>query len=162
MPDFSFDDLAEQWRQPLINFLSRKFFKSREWAEDIAQEALLRAFVNASKFDATKRWSTWLFSIAINLAKTDLVRPCLLPLDKFYLHDNDVGETSVESKVIFERIQKLIADAPITQQVVLHLYITEQLSEEEIAKKLKMPIFVARNRIRFAQRMILTKYYIDS
>src|SRR5581483_6129909 len=76
--------LMQRYWHPLSSFICRKYRRDISWAEDIAQEAMLRAFKSLGRYDPSKSWSTWLFSIALNIAKSDLSRPQPLPLENYY------------------------------------------------------------------------------
>jgi RNA polymerase sigma-70 factor, ECF subfamily len=68
----SFGAIVRLYQRPLFGFLGRMGL-SQAQAEDIAQEAFLRAWRNLSSFDATRaQFSTWLFAIARNLALNEL------------------------------------------------------------------------------------------
>jgi RNA polymerase sigma-70 factor, ECF subfamily len=68
----SFGLIVMRYQQPLFGFLGRMGL-SQALAEDIAQEAFLRAWRNLSNFDTNRaQFSTWLFAIARNLALTEL------------------------------------------------------------------------------------------
>src|SRR5690606_10627836 len=61
------DTLAGRFRPGLVRFLRGKT-RCEEDAEDLAQEALLRAFDRLESYDASYRFSTWLYTIAARLA----------------------------------------------------------------------------------------------
>ena len=63
----SFDELARRMQSPLVAFLERRF-PSRRDAEDVAQEALVRAWQSLASFREGKRFRTWVFTIAYRLA----------------------------------------------------------------------------------------------
>lgn len=65
--------LVECYGNALYNFVYR-FMSRRETAEDIVQEAFLRCLPHRKKCPPTQHVSTWLFTIAANLAKTELRR----------------------------------------------------------------------------------------
>jgi RNA polymerase sigma-70 factor, ECF subfamily len=68
----SFGAIVRRYQQPLFGFLGRMGLPQAP-AEDIAQEAFLRAWRNLSSFDAKRaQFSTWLFAIARNLALNEL------------------------------------------------------------------------------------------
>lgn len=62
----SFDRLARRFQAPLIHFLQQQV--GRHDAEDLAQEALVRAYQALGRFDANRRFAPWLFTIAYRLA----------------------------------------------------------------------------------------------
>jgi len=74
--------IVRRWQSPLIN-LAYRFFRDRGRAEEMAQEAFLRAFRNLASWRRESAFSTWLFSLATNLYRTELRRhpPVTLPFD---------------------------------------------------------------------------------
>jgi RNA polymerase sigma-70 factor, ECF subfamily len=68
----SFGGIVRRYQQPLFGFLGRMGLP-QALAEDIAQEAFLRAWRNLANFDTNRaQFSTWLFAIARNLALNEL------------------------------------------------------------------------------------------
>ena len=65
--------LVKRYRIPLYNFVFR-FVGDRETAEDVIQETFLRCLRHSHQFPAIEQVSTWLYTIAGNLAKTELRR----------------------------------------------------------------------------------------
>jgi RNA polymerase sigma-70 factor (ECF subfamily) len=63
----SFEELARRVQVPLVRFLARRF-PSRRDAEDVAQEALIRAYQSLGSFRDGGRFRTWLFTIAYRVA----------------------------------------------------------------------------------------------
>lgn len=75
----AFDELVERYRGRLINFVNR-MIGDRERAEDLVQEAFLRVYRHLHRFDSTKKFSTWIYTIASNLAKNELRNRSRSPL----------------------------------------------------------------------------------
>ena len=65
--------LVKRYRTPLYNFVYR-FVGDRETAEDIVQGTFLRCLRHSHQYPAIEQVSTWLYTIAGNLAKTELRR----------------------------------------------------------------------------------------
>src|SRR6202158_4939494 len=63
----SFELLLQRYRTPVVNFLFR-MVKSREQAEDLAQEVFLRVYRAREEYVPSAKFTTWLFRIATNLA----------------------------------------------------------------------------------------------
>ena len=63
----SFELLLHRYRTPLVNFLYR-MVRSREQAEDLAQEVFLRVYRARADYVPSAKFTTWLFRIATNLA----------------------------------------------------------------------------------------------
>src|SRR5215213_6237207 len=79
----AFQELVARFRGRLLSFVNR-MIGDRERSEDLVQEAFVRVYRHLHHFDHSKKFSTWIFVIASNLAKNELRRgarrPILLPI----------------------------------------------------------------------------------
>jgi RNA polymerase sigma-70 factor (ECF subfamily) len=78
----AFDILVERYQTRLLNFVYRTT-GDRERAEDLVQEAFVRIYRHLHRFDQTKKFSTWAYTIASNLAKNELRNRSRSPLVLF-------------------------------------------------------------------------------
>ncbi|MHB1936613.1 MAG: RNA polymerase sigma factor [Acidobacteriaceae bacterium] len=69
----AFEGIVRRWQGPLIN-LAYRFCRDRGRAEEMAQEAFLRAYRGLPKWRGDSAFSTWLFALATNLYRSDLRR----------------------------------------------------------------------------------------
>jgi len=77
----AFEGIVRRWQGPLVN-LAYRFCRDRARAEDMAQEAFLRAYRALGRWRQDSLFSTWLFAIATNLYRSELRRiPAAVPLD---------------------------------------------------------------------------------
>lgn len=67
----AFDELVRRYQGRLLRFVNR-MIGDLERAEDLVQEAFVRVFQNVHRFDQSKRFSTWVYTIARNLARSEL------------------------------------------------------------------------------------------
>lgn len=67
----AFQELVVRYRSRLVAFVGR-MIGDRERAEDLVQEAFMRVYRHLHRFDPTKKFSTWIYTIASNLAKNEL------------------------------------------------------------------------------------------
>jgi RNA polymerase sigma-70 factor (ECF subfamily) len=79
----AFAGIVQRWQGPLIN-LAYRFCHERGRAEDMAQEAFLRAYRNLPTWRRDASFSTWLFALATNLYRTEIRRipPRAVSLDE--------------------------------------------------------------------------------
>jgi RNA polymerase sigma-70 factor (ECF subfamily) len=76
----AFEGIVRRWQRPLIN-MAYRFCHDRARAEDMAQEAFLRAYRALPKWRQESSFSTWLFAVAANLYRSELKRiPPAVPL----------------------------------------------------------------------------------
>ena len=78
----AFQELVERYQVRLLNFIYRTI-GDRERAEDLVQEVFIRVYRHIHRFDTTKKFSTWIYTIASNLAKNELRNRSRNPLVLF-------------------------------------------------------------------------------
>jgi RNA polymerase sigma-70 factor (ECF subfamily) len=78
----AFNELVERYQGRLLNFVYRTT-GDRERAEDLVQETFIRIYRHLHRFDQTKKFSTWAYTIASNLAKNELRNRSRNPLVLF-------------------------------------------------------------------------------
>src|SRR5919106_3444247 len=75
----AFQELVDRYQTRLLNFVYRTI-GDREKAEDLVQEVFIRVYRHLHRFDPTKKFSTWIYTIASNLAKNELRNRSRSPL----------------------------------------------------------------------------------
>ncbi len=78
----AFDELVDRYQKRLLNFVYRTI-GDRERAEDLVQEVFIRVHRHLERFDQSKKFSTWIYTIASNLAKNELRNRSRSPLVLF-------------------------------------------------------------------------------
>src|SRR5690242_3961347 len=78
----AFQELVERYQTRLLNFIYRTI-GDREKAEDLVQEVFIRVYRHIHRFDRSKKFSTWVYTIASNLAKNELRNRSRNPLVLF-------------------------------------------------------------------------------
>jgi RNA polymerase sigma-70 factor (ECF subfamily) len=78
----AFPELVDRYQMRLLNFVYRTI-GDREKAEDLVQEVFIRVYRHLHRFDRSKKFSTWIYTIASNLAKNELRNRSRNPLVLF-------------------------------------------------------------------------------
>lgn len=78
----AFSELVERYQTRLLNFIYRTI-GDRDRAEDLVQEVFIRVYRHLARFDRSKKFSTWAYTIASNLAKNELRNRSRNPLVLF-------------------------------------------------------------------------------
>ncbi|KIL53578.1 RNA polymerase sigma factor SigW [Jeotgalibacillus alimentarius] len=155
----AFGEIVELFKDRVYHVCFR-MLGNRHEAEDIAQEAFIRAYTNIHTFDIDRKFSTWLFRIATNLC-IDRIRK---KKPDYYLDaevsgtdgltmysqvetDEPLPEEEVESMELQESIQKEISRLPDKYRSVIVLKYIEELSLKEISEILELPIGTVKTRI---------------
>jgi RNA polymerase sigma-70 factor, ECF subfamily len=93
----AFNELVERYQNRLLNFVYRTT-GDRERAEDLVQETFIRVYRHLHRFDQSKKFSTWVYTIASNLAKNELRNRSRNPLILFQMFrkSDDVDQRPLE------------------------------------------------------------------
>jgi len=153
----AFNKLVDRYKNRLFNLVVR-MIPTREEAEDIVQETFLRVFQHKNNFDPKYCFSTWIYTIALNLAKNNLRRKKKVKFLELF----DLEETSEEPAVEPGRvalgpwIEKEIEKLPEKYKAAFLLREVDQLPYEEIAEITGVPTGTVKSRVNRA-RMILAE-----
>jgi len=162
----AFDLLVLKYQHRVIKLVSR-FVNDPAEAEDVAQEAFIKAYRAVYSFRGDSAFYTWLYRIAINTAKNALVsnrrRPVDFNLDmqdseqydwQSRLHESDTPEGILLTDEIRDTVQQAIEHLPEELRTAIVLRELEGLSYEEIAQAMDCPVGTVRSRIFRAREAI--------
>jgi len=153
----AFNELVFRYKDPLFNYVAR-MLKDRVYAEDIVQETFVRVYRNCNRYQQIAKFSTWIYTIAINLTKTELRRQNLRRFfslsgisengKTFELPDTKINlEKTAEDTIAGEQIRHAIEELPKTFREVIILRDIQELSYEEISKIVGVPLGTVKSRV---------------
>lgn len=135
--------LVERWEKPLHAFLQRMIGSSED-ARDLTQETFVRVHENASRYDPSGKFKSWLFRIAGNLARSRQRRKKILRWIPFDLASHDLPSRQEPADRHLEReetamtVRAALLDLPDRQRQAVLLWKYEGLSYQEIAEVMEM------------------------
>ncbi len=159
--NYAFDLLVKRYKDPLINFIYR-FLGSQTDAEDVLQETFLRLYKNKHYYKEIAKFSTWIYTIAGNLAKTELRkrrRRTFFSINQYGGEDKDYDipddssnpeqetNTQITDDIIQAAIERL---SPKFKEVII-LRDIQGFSYEEISEMIKVPLGTVKSRVNRAR-----------
>src|SRR5262245_62152024 len=141
--------LCRRWERPLYAFLTRQ--TGGRDADDLYQDTWLRVVRAAPRFDPARRFSTWLFQIALNRSRDWLRRPPPEPLDR--VRDSAAPPDSADARIDAER---LLAALPDRQRAAVILRYWPDCDEDAVARILHIPRGTVKSRLHHAMRRLVT------
>ncbi len=146
----AFEALVHRWEQPVLRLLAR-YAGSRVSIHDLAQEVFLRVYQAGPRYRERGAFSTWLYRIALNVARDALRRRQPLPLADHDLETNSVpAETHWEQRELAGAVARALAELPDPLREVLVLRHYEDLNFEEIARLTGTPASTLKSRFTVA------------
>ena len=155
----AFDLLVERYSERLFHYINR-FVKDDRQAEDLLQETFLRVHRNRHSYEPIAKFSTWLYTIGGNLARSAYRRrkrqrtysiygessegeEYEMPIPSPTLAPSQHAEAGIQSRYI----QKALDRLPETYREVVVLRDVQQLTYEEIAEITGLPMGTVKSRI---------------
>ena len=165
----AFNLLVLKYQHRVLKLIGR-FVSDQSEAQDVAQEAFLKAYRALGSFRGESAFYTWLYRIAINTAKNALVaqrrRPVDFDLDaqdpeaferQAKLKESDTPEGVLLTEEIRQVVEKAMEQLPEDLRTAIVLRELDGLSYEEIAEAMDCPVGTVRSRIFRAREAIDTK-----
>ncbi|MDH5605294.1 MAG: sigma-70 family RNA polymerase sigma factor [Anaerolineae bacterium] len=151
----AFADLVNRHRKGVINVAYRICGDAGQ-AEDIAQETFLRAWQHIPKYRPQALFRSWLYRIAANMTIDHLrSKKETVNIEMLALQSRDAGpELRLVEKERAAAVQQAVLGLPIASRQVLVLREYEQLSYQEIADTLEIPIGTVMSRLNYARKSI--------
>jgi len=164
----AFAVLVERYRQPIYNFILRTVRDELE-AEDLAQNTFVQVWKSARRYRVTAKFSTWLYTIARNLALNELRRRGRHRTESLdaahpahgtpvHSHVEDVSVPMPAEQVVREelyaKVEEAIRDLPEKQRTALLLCREGELSYEDIARVLGVSVSATKSIIHRAREVL--------
>jgi RNA polymerase sigma-70 factor (ECF subfamily) len=161
-----FEVLVGRYKNSIVSFLFR-FVGDFRTAEDLAQETFLRVFKKINEYNHAAKFSTWLYTIASNLAKDEFKRRSRHParsldwksggdttrhIPQLKADTTDsVPDVQLEHDEVRQNVKKALDLLEAHDREVLLLKDVQGLSYEEIAQILELPMGTVKSRISRAR-----------
>ena len=161
----AFGVLVDRYQGRLLNFVHRTI-GDRERSEDLVQEAFIRVYRHLHRFDQTKKFSTWIYTIASNLAKNELRNRSRNPL-VFFESMKDARDTAARplefedttarpddqfrQRHLREAVESCVAKLPSHHRQVFVLRELEGRSYQEIAEITRCNLGTVKSRLNRAR-----------
>lgn len=160
----AFEELVSRYQKALPRFLAR-YLPDRGLIEEIFQETFIRVYRKADSFEEGRKFKTWCYTIALNLARTEITRLGRRPRaasidgaagdDEGALKDVLVGpedppERSLEARETGELVRRAVDELSPKHREVFLLYQYEDMSYEEIAQAVGRPVGTVKSQMHYA------------
>jgi RNA polymerase sigma-70 factor, ECF subfamily len=168
----AFDQLVKRYKDQLMNFVFR-FLGDRDEADDVVQETFLRLFRHKHSYSPVAKFSTWLYTIATNLAKTQLrqrKRRALFSLSRrssdamdYEVRDSQpTADETTDQRLRQEVVQRALDRLPPKFREVVVLFDIQDMSYEEISQVTGINVGTVKSRLhrgRVRLKELLGKYF---
>src|ERR1051326_3052469 len=148
--DAALAELTGGWERPPFQFIHRH--TGGQDVDDLYQETWLRAVRAAARFDPARRFSTWLFQIALNLCRDWHRKARPEPVDPADIDRIAAAGAATDTR---SDARRLLAALPEPQREVVVLRYLHDLGEDEVAEILGCPRGTVKSRLHHALRKLV-------
>jgi RNA polymerase sigma-70 factor (ECF subfamily) len=142
---------------PILMGLCLRYTGNREDAEEIFHDAIMKVYRNIETFKGGSSLKTWISRIGINTA-LDFLRKKKKALMVEHISDSvlDISDTDTEKEVSLEAemAMKLLSKLSINQQIIINMYVVDDMSHREIAQTLNISEEASRSQYSRAKRLL--------
>jgi RNA polymerase sigma-70 factor, ECF subfamily len=155
----AFESIVRRWQGPLVN-LAYRFCRDRSRAEEMAQDAFLRAYRGLGQWRKDAAFSTWLFAVATNLYRSQLRR---IPAQTISIED--VARVQVSSPAdgcLAEAdrdhaVRKAVLTLPAKYREAVILFYFHDMDIAAAARSLALPEGTVKARLSRGREMLRQK-----
>lgn len=155
----AYEGIVRRWQRPLIN-LAYRFCRDRGRAEEMAQEAFLRAFRALGQWRQEAVFSTWLFALATNLYRSELRR---IPSGTVTLEEVEEArdprspDGGLEDRVRDQAVRRAVQSLPPKYRDALILFYFHEMDVPAAARTLGLPEGTVKARLSRARELLRGK-----
>jgi RNA polymerase sigma-70 factor (ECF subfamily) len=162
----AYREIVERYQRQVYS-IALRMVRSAEDAEDLTQEAFVRMFRAIDRYDPTRPFGAWLMTIASRLCIDHLRRRRLKTISIFRQEPGSTEERQIEledpgllpeevtsHREEEHRAQALIDSLPPHYRIVVMLRHQQDLSYDEIAEALRLPLGTVKARIHRARALL--------
>ncbi|MBI1307188.1 MAG: sigma-70 family RNA polymerase sigma factor [Bacteroidetes bacterium] len=138
----AFEELYNRYF-PKLSWYANGFLKNEKSAEDVVQEVFMKLIQESDRFDLSRKFSTWIYSVTANRCKNILRdeenRQRLLDQHFMNLPDSMHISNQLDAKMISEKIRQFISDKSEKEKELFRLRFEQDLTIREIAEIMNIP-----------------------
>jgi RNA polymerase sigma-70 factor (ECF subfamily) len=155
----AFEGIVRRWQGPLVN-LAYRFCRDRGRAEEMAQEAFLRAYRGLAQWRREAAFSTWLFSLATNLYRSELRR---IPVRTVALDeipepvDARPPDGGLQDESRDRAVRRAVFALPPKYREALILFYFHDMDIAAAARSLQIPEGTVKARLSRGRELLRTK-----
>lgn len=155
----SFNEMVDRYKDRLMNVVGR-MLSSKEEAEDVVQETFVRVYLHRQSFNFKHCFSTWIYTICLNLARNELRRRKKFKFYDITEMEGNEKEFAVDPKIptgLTEQLRRSVKELPEKYRVAFLLRDVQEMPYEEVAKVLDVPLGTVKSRVNRARLMLRDK-----
>jgi RNA polymerase sigma-70 factor (ECF subfamily) len=156
----AFEGIVRRWQGPLVN-MAWRYCRDRERAEELAQEAFVRAWRGLAGWRREGSFSPWLFALAANVFRSELKRfPTLnVPLEAIAESSAPAGQLqALATQISSETVRRAVLSLPVRYREPVVLFYFHEMDVATAARTMKLPEGTVKARLSRARELLRRRF----
>lgn len=156
----AFEGIVRRWQGPLVN-MAWRYCRDRARAEEMAQEAFVRAWRNLSQWRRESSFSTWLFALAANVFRNELKRfPAVhVPIEDVAEPSSPASQwTALEEKLRHDAVRRAVLALPMRYREPVLLFYLHEMDVGAAARTMGLPEGTVKARLSRARELLRRRF----
>lgn len=156
----AFEGIVRRWQGPLVN-MAWRYCRDRARAEELAQEAFVRAWRNVAQWRRESSFSTWLFALAANVFRNELKRvPAMnVPLEDIAEPASPASQSAaLEQKSRNELVRRAVLALPMRYREPVILFYFHEMDVSAAARTMGLPEGTVKARLSRARALLRQRF----
>jgi len=156
----TYEQIVRRWQSPLVN-MAWRYCRDRARAEEMAQEALVRAWRSLASWRQESAFSTWLFALAANVFRSELKRFPAVSVPMEEVLEPAVAALQHEAIVtseLNESVRRAVLALPRRYREPVILFYFHEMDVDQTAHTMKLPTGTVKARLSRARELLRRRF----
>ncbi len=148
-------EIYQRYSTPMMRYFTRMLWGDQQKAQDFLQDIFIKIVDNPQRFDASRKFSTWLYSIAHNMCKNEYRKRANHNrlYEVHYTESEHVDLTdNLDKQIVKHRLDRVLDELDEEDKTLLLLRYEEDLSIEQISEIVFMPEGTVKSRLFYLRK----------
>jgi RNA polymerase sigma-70 factor (ECF subfamily) len=154
----AFNELYARYSKKLFHYFFQLLNKNKSKAEDFTQDLFIKVIQSAHLFNADKKLSTWLYTIANNMCRNEWRnqsnRTAIINKLELEHIEHQNLQHKLDQKLLFQRLETEISKLPEQDQTLIALRFQQELSIQQIALIIEVPEGTVKSRLYYLMKKL--------
>jgi RNA polymerase sigma-70 factor (ECF subfamily) len=156
----AFEGIVRRWQGPLVN-MAWRYCRDRGRAEEMAQEAFVRAWRGLAQWRREGSFSTWLFALAANVFRSELKRFPVVNVPMEDVKEPSLGarqESEMAAQQTSDRVRRAVLALPVRYREPVILYYFHEMDVGAVATTMQLPEGTVKARLARARALLKKRF----
>jgi RNA polymerase sigma-70 factor (ECF subfamily) len=153
-------EIYQRYSTPLMRYFTRMLWRDQQKAQDFLHDVFIKIIDNPQRFDGTRKFSTWIFSVAHNMCKNEYRRKSNHDrLNEFHINEEENVDLhdGIDKMMIKHRLDRMLDELDEEDKTLLLLRYEEELSIEQISEIVFLAEGTVKSRLFYLRKELAKK-----